>query len=74
MAFGTKGDAFWRRVIWVKYRSKGGGWCSNYVPSPCGVSLWKSIRSGWSSFSCYIQLEMGQERNFGMSFGVGIVL
>lgn len=25
---------------------------------PYGVSLWKTISSGWSTFSCYIQFEI----------------
>ena len=49
----------WRRVVRVKYGSKEGGWCSNFVPSSYRVSLWKAISSGWSTFSCYIQFEIG---------------
>ena len=36
-----------------------GDWCSNSVPDSYGVSLWKTISSGWSTFSCYIQLQIG---------------
>ena len=52
-------DAFWRRVIGVKYGSQGGGWISKSDPSPYGVSVWKSIRSGWPNFSCYVQFDFG---------------
>ena len=31
-----------------------GDWCSNSVPSSYEVSLWKTISSGWSTFSRYI--------------------
>lgn len=50
---------FWGRVIKVKYGSEGGGWCSNSIPNPYGVSLWKTIRGGWPTFSHYILFEIG---------------
>jgi len=34
-------------------------WCSNPVPSPYGVSLWKNIRWGWPTFSCCIHFGAG---------------
>ena len=46
------------RVIEVKYACEGGGWCSNSVTGPHGVSLWKTIRCGWPNFSHYIQFEV----------------
>ena len=52
-------DAFWRRVIGVNYGSEGGGWCSKSVPCPYAVSLWKSISSGWTTFSRYVLFDIG---------------
>ena len=49
----------WRRVIRAKYGAEEGDWCSNSVLSSYGVSLWKTISSGWSTFSCYIQFHIG---------------
>ena len=74
--FGYEREALWRRVIRVKYRVKEGDWCSNSIPSSYGVSLWKTITSGWSTFSptFSFRLEMGLEWNFGMMSGVGIIL
>ena len=51
----------WRRVIRAKYRAEEGDWCSNSVLGSYGVSLWKTISSGWSTFSCYIQFQIGDE-------------
>ena len=42
------------RVIGVKYGCEGGGWCSNSVTGPHGVSLWKTIKCGWPNFLQYI--------------------
>ena len=36
-----------------------GDWCSNFVPGSYEVSLWKTISSGWSTFSRYIQFQIG---------------
>lgn len=49
----------WRRVIEVEYGCDWGSWCSNSVPGPYGVSLWKTIRQGWPMFLHYIQYEVG---------------
>ena len=57
--FGYEREALWRRVIRVKYGTKEGDWCCNSVPGSYGVSLWKTISSGWSTFSCYIQFQIG---------------
>ena len=54
-----KREALWRRVIRVKYGSEEGSWCSNFVPGSFGVSLWKAISSGLSTFSRHIQFEIG---------------
>ena len=32
---------------------------SNSIPGSYGMSLWKTISSGWSTFSCYIQFQIG---------------
>ena len=45
----------------AKYRAEEGDWCSNFVPGSYGVSLWKTISSGWSTFSRYIQFHIGDE-------------
>ena len=44
--YGSETDALWRRVIEAKYENIWGGWCTNKVTSPYGVSLWRYIRSG----------------------------
>ena len=67
-------DAFWRRVIGVKYGSQGGGWCSMSDPGLYGVSVWKSMRSGWPNFSCYVQFDIGDGsmvKSLVMVFDVG---
>ena len=46
-------------MINVKYGCRWGGWCSSFVPSPYGVSLWKNISWGWPSFSRYILYDIG---------------
>ena len=52
--FGYEREALWRRVIRAKYGAEDGDWCSNSVPGSYEVSLWKTISSGWSTFSRYI--------------------
>ena len=46
-------------MINVKYGCRWGGWCSSFVLSPYGVSLWKNISWGWPSFSRYILYDIG---------------
>ena len=41
--FGTEREFLWRKVIVAKYGCDRGGWCSNLVNRPYGVSLWKTI-------------------------------
>ena len=53
--FGYERDALWRRVIRAKYGAEEGDWCSNSVLGSYGLSLWKTISTGWSTFSRYIQ-------------------
>ena len=57
--FGYEREALWRRVRRAKYGIEEGDWCSNSVPGSYGVSLWKTISSGWSTFSRYIQFHIG---------------
>ena len=38
---------------------KGGGWCTKPVLGTYGVSVWKSIRSGWLDFSKFLQFDVG---------------
>ena len=52
-------EALWRKVIRVKYGTKEGDWCSKSIPSSYGVCLWKTNSSGWSTFSRYIQFQIG---------------
>ena len=33
-------DAFWRQVIGIKYGISRGGWCTDLLVGPYGVSLW----------------------------------
>ena len=51
-------EALWRKVIDAKYGSMW-GWCSKMPRGPYGVSLWKSIRAGWGSFSSFISYSIG---------------
>ena len=44
-------DAILRKVIKAKYGDEGGDWCTKLVLGTYGVSVWKSIRSGWLDFS-----------------------
>ena len=52
-------EALCRRVRRAKYGVEEGDWCFNSVPGSYGVSLWKTISSGWSTFSRYIQFHIG---------------
>ena len=52
-------DALWRRVIEAKYENTWGGWCTKMVTSPCGVNLWRFIRSGWLNFSKLLVYDVG---------------
>ena len=52
--FGMERDALWRQVVAAKYGSNWGGWGTKEVKDSYGVSLWKSIHRGWSSFSNHL--------------------
>ena len=36
-----------------------GGWCTDVVKGPYGVSLWKNIRKEWNLFSQYLSFVVG---------------
>jgi hypothetical protein len=42
----------------MKYRNELGGWASEVLKEPYGVSLWKHS-NGWGRFSHYIKFEVG---------------
>ena len=59
--------AFWEgkrgsleEVIDLKYGSDVGGWCTNAVIEPYGVSLWKFIRRGRDNFFQRVRFEVGK--------------
>ena len=55
----TSESAFlWCQVVDCKYGSQRGGWCSNWICEPYGVSLWKHIRVGWDCFSKYLTFKV----------------
>ena len=58
-SYGTERDALWRKVIEAKYGDGGGGWRTKPVTGTYGVSVWKSIRSGWMGFSKFLQFDVG---------------
>jgi hypothetical protein len=57
--YGKERDAFWRKVVEVKYGSLWGGWCSKYCRGAYGVGLWKGIRRGWDRFTPFISFSEG---------------
>ena len=57
--YGTERDALWRKVIEAKYGDRGGGWCTKPVSRIYGVSVWKSIRSGWMNFFKFLRFDVG---------------
>uniref|UniRef100_A0A2N9IEM8 Reverse transcriptase zinc-binding domain-containing protein n=1 Tax=Fagus sylvatica TaxID=28930 RepID=A0A2N9IEM8_FAGSY len=57
--FGVEREAFWRKVIMVKYGSLEGGWISKAPNEPHGVGLWKFIHSRWAKFSKFTAFEVG---------------
>uniref|UniRef100_A0A2N9I2D6 Reverse transcriptase domain-containing protein n=1 Tax=Fagus sylvatica TaxID=28930 RepID=A0A2N9I2D6_FAGSY len=57
--YGLERDALWRRVVEAKYGSLRGGWCSKEVRGSYGLSLWKTIRKEWESFSNQLYMQVG---------------
>lgn len=47
------------KVVEVKYGSMWGGWCSNPIQGPYGMSLWKTIRKGWNRFTRWVNFRVG---------------
>jgi hypothetical protein len=43
-------EALWRAVVYSKYCSAWGEWCSNEVHGLYRVGLWRNIRRGWGAF------------------------
>jgi hypothetical protein len=43
----------------AKYGSLRGGWCSKEVRGSYGLSLWKTIRKEWESFSNQLYMQVG---------------
>jgi hypothetical protein len=52
-------EAYSQQVVDKQYDSMVGGWCSNVVIEPYGMSLWKHIRRGWDAFSNFVSIEVG---------------
>ena len=64
--FGHERDALWRRVIAGKYGVCAGGWTTPLPRGSYGVSVWRSIRSGWEAFSSFVRFQVrdGQTVSF----------
>jgi hypothetical protein len=57
--YGMERDAYWRKVVEIKYGSMWGGWCSEEGHGSYGVSVWKSIRKDWGCFVPFISYRVG---------------
>jgi hypothetical protein len=57
--YATEREAYWRKVVEIKYGSMEGDWCTKQVERPFGVGVWKHIRRGWELFSKFIRFEVG---------------
>jgi len=57
--YGSERDAWWRVVVDSKYGSLRGGWCSLEPTGAFGVGVWKNIRKGWISLSCFTRFVLG---------------
>ena len=47
----------------MKYGDGWGGWCTKLVLGTYGVSVWKSIRSGWLAFFKFLRYDVGDVTN-----------
>ena len=47
------------KSINMKYGSAQGGWCLDVGKVPHGVSLWKRIHHGQTTFARYVRLDVG---------------
>ena len=61
--YGMERDAFWRKVVEIKYGSMWGGWCTKEGHGLHGVSVWKSIRKEWGCFVPFISYRVGAGDN-----------
>ena len=57
--FANEEDAWWRKLVEVKYDIMRGGWCSKEVGGSYGVGVWKCIRKGWDNFKQHVRYEVG---------------
>jgi len=67
-------EALWRAVVYSKYCSAWGEWCSNEVHGLYGVRLWKNIKRVGGSFLVILDLRWvtAQKLDSGMTYGVEI--
>jgi hypothetical protein len=56
--YATEREAYWRKVVEVKYGSMEGDWRTKQVEMPFGVGVWKHIRR-WELFFKFIKFEVG---------------
>jgi hypothetical protein len=57
--FANEGEAWWRKLVEVKYDIMRGGWCSKEVGGPYGVRVWKCIQRGWDILKQHVRFEVG---------------
>uniref|UniRef100_A0A2N9GD32 Reverse transcriptase domain-containing protein n=1 Tax=Fagus sylvatica TaxID=28930 RepID=A0A2N9GD32_FAGSY len=64
--YGTERDAYWRKVVEIKYGSMWGGWCIEEGHGSYEVSVWKSIRKDWGCFAPFIsyRVDIGDKVQF----------
>jgi hypothetical protein len=54
-----EGEAWWKKLVEVKYDMMRGDWCSKEVGGPYGVGVWKCIRRGWDNFKQHVRFVVG---------------